>query len=66
MTDKLYTLSDLEALRERCAKVAEEWESAFARAGDQFDRDGDLYRQAAVAQTVAKAIRAIFTEEVRP
>ena len=23
MTDKLYTLSDLEALRERCAKVAD-------------------------------------------
>jgi len=28
MTDKLYTQSDMEALRERCAKVAEEYPSA--------------------------------------
>lgn len=65
-TDKLYTKSDLEALRERCAKVADEWNAAFVRAGDQFDRDGALYRQARIAQAVAKAIRAISIEEVRP
>ena len=29
MTDKLYTLSDLEALRERCAKVCDEWLNTF-------------------------------------
>ena len=45
---------------EACAKVVDQWTADITRAGDQFDKGGDIYAYANVCQGVAAAIRALL------
>ena len=65
MTEKLYTQSDMEALRERCAKVADDLGDKIMVAADKAHEDGDydLYEaledRATVASKIGRQVRAL-------
>lgn len=72
MTDKLYTQSDMEALRERCAKVADIYVADAKLFTDDPHVDGDCRLKAEthrdVSLAIAHDIRAlpISTESEKP